>query len=185
MANKIFSRLKNYMVYRGGAHWKYNTYSENNSEKFQRWKQFISDYDRDNIETIEGVIQNLLKQNPKYTLSLIAHGSSTYGKSDYSDIDLILEPSNGDIRLYEELWKKLKPSFDISFQGGFYLNGDWTLEFNLANLFHSQGKPIQIGYRTNIFMEEYTKPLNGSELITALRRKKTPHIGIFLDNKKI
>ncbi len=187
MTDNLLYRLKNYAMHRLGFEWNHNIYSENNQEKIQRWKQFISDSDRRNIEIIEESIQRLLEQNSKYTLSLIAHGSSTYGKTNYSDIDLILEPTNGEIDMYRKLWDILKPSFEIFFQGGFWLNRDWVLEFNLAHLFNHQRnrKFIQIGYRTNIFKEEYANPLNGKKLVDILKRKKIPHVGIFLDNKRI
>lgn len=187
MANKVLSRLKNHIVYRWKSEWRSNIYAENDREKVMRWKQFISDSDRDSVRTIEEKVQELLEQNSKYTLSLVAHGSSTYGKTGYSDVDLILEPSNGRIQMYDELWESLRSNFDIFFDGGFCLNKDWVLEFNLAHLFDKQrrGKPIQIGYRTNIYREEYAEPLSGEELLVTLRRMKKPHVALFLDNQRI
>jgi hypothetical protein len=186
MGNTIH-RISNYVLYRLNPSWRFNISSSDNSEKLRRWFEFISEADRRSVEHIKRSLSDLISENPWYEISLIAHGSSTFGKTEYRDIDLILEPSNGRREMYDKLWDKLRKDFKTKFEGGFDLNRNWILEFNLAYLYpNGQGaKPLQVGYRTNIFAEEYAEPLKGNDLIQLMRKSGNPCVPIILDNKPV
>lgn len=189
------SRLCSFIWYKNTPERRYNSFHQGipdvdgwEREKLARWMQFLSEEDGLNITAIENAVQEIYQQNTWYTVSLVAHGSSTYGKKGYRDIDLILDPSSGEREIYDKLFGSLGKDFEVrpGFQA-WHLKGEPTFEWHVYNLIplKNKGKPIQLSARLNIFAEEYASPQSGEEFVQKLRAIKKPYVGLIIDNKKV
>ncbi|MBN1389036.1 MAG: hypothetical protein JXA22_00155 [Candidatus Thermoplasmatota archaeon] len=155
-------------------------------DKVKRLKARLTQEDRRNVEKITDLLIDFCRESGWYEMTLIVHGSTTFGKKNYKDIDMFLEPSSMDLKMYDKLIKRLRKDLNLRVLKRFVLQKGIITKVDILTLKSKDGcgSPIQITLKrfTN---SRGTFFLKGKELIETYKDRKIPYIALIIDNEKI
>jgi len=155
-------------------------------DKVKRFKTRLSDSDRRNVERITDLLIELCRESGWYEVTLIVHGSTTYGKKKYNDIDMILEPSTMDIGMYNILMDRLGKDFNYRTLRRFVMQRGLVTQVDIYSLESRDGKGSLIQITTKCYSgSKGTFFLRGREFIETFKDRKIPYIALIVDNRKI
>lgn len=153
-------------------------------EKEDKPFRWMDSLDRDDFFNVGRVISRIKELVGN---SFIAHGSTTYGKKHYQDIDLVLCSKNKDNyrKLHEDLsniWKYEGVELLLLHEKD-NLEDDYVLEVNTYK--PKNGKKIQVANLLIKEHENYFPALDsGKTLINIFRTTQKPYVVLILDDER-